>query len=129
MTSSDDDVFQQAGDLAVNLLTGGLTTGGAGVAGAQGGSVGKGAATTGVDESLGEVTGRNVQRKAAMTAADAIDEENKRIAQEKIDEQLLAQRTDLEASNAAGSKITASSQRAAAAALGAASVNQDFLGL
>lgn len=97
-----------------------------GLLGSKDGQIGKGVITHGVDEAVGEITGRNLQRKAIFDAKDAADVAKSQQNQAVKDKQVSNERADIAASNAAGYSQRASLQRAKST-LG--SPEQDFLGL
>lgn len=100
---------------ALNIMTGGLV-----------GSEGPGVAITGSDELIGELSGRNLQRKAQMEAKDAIKAEQAAKRVEIKNEQDKRMRQDVSASTRAGSRRNAQMNKNKVA-LG--NQEQDFLGL
>lgn len=110
--------LEDLGGAAVNYLTWGKL-------GLKDGKLEKGAMFTALDETVGEMTGRNMQRKALMDAKDAAEEEKRAKAQQLKEEQDKAAKADLQASQAAG----ATQRLGANDNLGVNDPEKDFLGL
>lgn len=82
-----------------------------------------------LDESFGEVTGRNVARKALMENEDAVAEEKLAKRQQIVQEQTRAQQQDVASSTQAASyRATAASARKSILGT-SADASKDFLGL
>lgn len=114
-----DDPLDALGNLAVQTLT-------MGIVGLDGGKVSKGVVTRGVDESVGELSGRNAERKAIMESKDALAEEKKRRLEQTKLEDVRKGQQDLNAS------VTAQAVRKSSGSknyLGAEDPEKDFLGL
>ena len=106
---------------AVNYMTLGLV-------GLEGGKVTKGVTTHAVDETVGQVSGRNDARKQIMEGKDALVKEAADRAQQLKEEQNRKFQQDVNASNYAASTIAAA-QAQQQNSLGSSNVTKDFLGL
>lgn len=95
--SNGNNHLEDLANIATNLLTQGLV-------GYSGGRLNPraGAITHGIDESLGEITGRNMARDINWQNNQRIDAEQRQREQELVNMQRQAQLDDLAASNAAG---------------------------
>lgn len=113
-------------DLSLQYVTHGLV-------GFKNGKPTKGFLTNAIDESIGEVTGRNAARKQIMQQEDAVNAEAARKDQQLKDEQLRAYRQDVNASNFAYySQASANSKNGSGMKsnnIGSSDISQDFLGL
>lgn len=92
---SSGDVLNDVVDAVVNIGT-------VGVVGYENGKIKKGFALRNLDETIGEVTGRNSARKTAMEQKDAIEEEKKAKAKELQLEQETKRQQDIQSSSYAG---------------------------
>lgn len=118
-------------DFALNVATQYLTYGAVGY---ENGKFGKGITTRALDESIGEITGRNAMRKQMMDSNAAAD---KAAAQAKLDAQneaLQRYRADVAASRSAQAIRNTATARASGGGGGTASgalgsdMEKDFLG-
>lgn len=128
MTSDDleqiGNVATQIADVAVQISTGGLV-------GVDKDGLERGASLRGVDETVGELTGRNQARKANMEAKDALNEEKAAKKKQIADEQKRKDVQDIQASQYAASvRATAEAVRnKSLGGSGATTPSTDFLGL
>lgn len=122
--SSDGGVdVEQVVNAAVNIGTFGLV-------GVQDGRVGTGAMVRAVDEAVGEVSGRNLQREALNQAREQMQVETAARAQEQRDANEQRRRQDVAASQGAAAirRRQADQTRAESMALGLTG-ERDYLGL
>ena len=115
-------------DDVINVGTQYLTYG---TVGYKDGKFGAGVTTRAIDEGVGEMTGRNLNRKAAMEAKDAVAAEAAARRQDSADKQARRARLDVQASTEAG-LITGSQnaqQRSQLLGQAEAGMTRDFLGL
>jgi hypothetical protein len=112
-------------DDAINIATQFVTLG---TVGYEGGRAKKGVTIQAIDEGVGELSGRNMQRKALMETKDEANRQKALLAQQAKDEQTLKERQDVQASQYAGA-IRASAQAQQRNLLGTPNPARDFLGL
>lgn len=122
-TVGSDHAFDDLTKAFVDAALGGLAS-----YNSETGSLEKGHGIRATDEAVGEVTGKNMQRKAMMDAKDAVSEEKQNRANQLKDEQTRKFQKDVSSSSAAqatrdtGAALTKNY-------LGSPGPEKDFLGL
>lgn len=96
-----DGNFFNGQNLGTTILNAAMNYATYGLVGFEDGKIGKGMLTRGIDEGVGELTGRNMQRKMLMESQDKVREEHTIRNQELADQQQQMQNADMQASNAA----------------------------
>jgi hypothetical protein len=87
------------------------------------------AAVRGIDEGIGEMTGRNVQREQMARAEERFRQEQKNRKRLRLDDLRYDEMRDLAASRAAGSRYRSRGTGASASSYGELGGSGDFLGL
>lgn len=102
-----------------------------GLVGFEDGKIKAGVTTRAVDEGIGEVTGRNLNRKANMEAKDAVAAEAAARAKDLADRRARKARLDVQASTEAGLILNSQDAQQRTQLLGQAEagMTRDFLGL
>lgn len=113
----------------MNAWLNAFTLGGLGV---ENGQIGKGVGTRALDEGIGELTGRNIARKQAMNAQDALNEQRAAAERERAGRLQQQEQSERQASNRAAS-MTRRTGTGTNGGIGGSGVEQqmaiDFLGL
>lgn len=113
----------------MNAWLNAFTLGGLGV---EDGQIGKGVGTRALDEGIGELTGRNIARKQAMLAQDALNEQRAAAARDRAGRLQQQEQSERQASNRAAS-MTRRTGTGTNGGIGGSGVEQqmviDFLGL
>jgi hypothetical protein len=119
MSGDGEDPVSQMARAALNVVSAGLVD-------YQGGEIKKGGLTNAIDEGIGELSGRNMARKAAMEAKDAVNEEKDARSKALKEEQALKERNDRSASMLTGA-IRSTANAKSDVLMG--TPEKDFLGL
>lgn len=117
-------VLDDAANVTLQAFTGGTV-------GYEDGKFTKGAILRGADEAIGEITGRNMQRKMIMQQESALEAEAARQAQARNAQLARQEQQDITASNLAGARRVSSLLQALGFTGSSTQpvTNEDYLGL